>query len=108
MRGFTRKRGSPWTSYWDAYDFETGGRKQKSTGGFRTQKEAQTHLATVIVQTGTGTYVEPSKEPLARYLTDEWLPASAGTVRPLTYRNYQARVRSVAKREIGAVPLRAL
>lgn len=67
MRGSTRKRGASWTAYWDSYDVETGGRKQKSKGGFRTQKEAQTHLATVITQTVQGSYVEPSKVALARF-----------------------------------------
>jgi integrase len=108
MRGSTRKRGGTWTALWDAPDVETGGRRQKSKGGFRTQKEAQTHLAAVITQTAEGTYVEPSKQPFARFLADQWLPAIAGTVRPLTYRNYQSRVKSVLKHDIGAVPLRAL
>ncbi len=108
MRGSTRKRGSTWTALWDAYDPTTGGRRQKSRGGFRTQKEAQTHLATVITQTVQGSYVEPSKVAFGRFLQDEWLPAISGTVRPLTYRNYKDRVRMVAKRDIGAVPLRAV
>jgi integrase len=108
MRGSTRKRSSTWTAYWDAYDVETGGRKQKSRGGFARQKEAETHLATVITATAAGEYVEPSKQPFARFLQDEWLPAIRGTVRPLTHRNYQARVKSIVKHDIGAVPLRAL
>ena len=55
-----------------------------------------------------GSYVEPSKVPLARFLVDEWLPGARPTVRPLTYANYQARVGSIVKYSIGAVPLRAL
>jgi integrase len=109
MRGSTRKRSSTWTAYWDAYNPETGGRRQKSKGGFRTQKEAQQHLATVITQVTEGTYVEPSRQPLARFLRDEWLPAIGGTVRPLTSDRYTKIVHNyVAKRDIGAVPLCAL
>jgi integrase len=108
MRGSTRKRGQTWTAYWDDYDIETGGRRQKSKGGFPTRKEAQRHLASVIVSVSEGTYVEPSKLPLARFLKDEWLPAVKGTVRPLTYANYRARVKSITKYDVGAVPLRAL
>jgi hypothetical protein len=78
MRGSTRKRGSTWTAYWDAYDAESGRRGQKSKGGFRTQKDAQRHLATVITQVSEGTYVEPSKEPLARYLAMSGCEQSAG------------------------------
>jgi len=55
MRGSTRKRGGTWTAYWDGpADPETSNRKQRSKGGFRTQKAAQAHLATVIVQTNEG------------------------------------------------------
>jgi integrase len=110
MRGSTRKRGTTWTAYWDlGQELESGRRRQKSKGGFRTQKEAQRFLATVVTDVADGTYVEPSRQPLARYMTDEWLPAIAGTVRPLTGERYAKVVRSyVAGREIGAVPLRSL
>ena len=65
MKGSTRKRGKTWTAYWDtAGPIETGARKQKTHRRFRTQKDAQRHLATVIVQVGEGTYIEPSKQPL--------------------------------------------
>lgn len=109
MRGSTRKRGTTWTALWDAHDPQTGGRRQKSKGGFRTQKEAQTHLATVITATAAGEYVEPSKQPFGRFLLDEWLPAIGSTVRPLTADNY-AKIadRYVVRRDIGSVPLRNL
>ncbi len=108
MRGSTRKRGRTWTALWDATDPATGKRLQKSKGGFETRKAAQQHLATVIVSVGEGTYVEPSKLLLGQFLRNEWLPAAKGTVRPLTYANYQGRVNSIAKYPIAAIPLRAL
>jgi integrase len=109
VRGSTRKRGSTWTAYWDTTDPQTGGRRQKSLGGFRTQKEAQKHLATVVVAVGEGTYVEPSKDPLGRFLTDEWLPGIGGTVRPGTRRTYDVVTRAyIARRDIGGIPLRNL
>lgn len=110
MRGSTRKRGTTWTAYWDMpADPKTGNRRQASKGGFRTQKEAQRHLASVVIAVGAGTYIEPSKQPLARFLQDEWLLAISATVRPLTLRSYESVVRAhVAAREIGAVPLRSL
>lgn len=110
MRGSTRKRGSTWTVYWDApADIESGKRQQKSQGGFRTQKDAQRHLATVVSQVGDGTYVEPSKQPLGRFLRDEWLPGIGGTLRPLSRHRYERIVDVyVVKREVGAVPLRGL
>jgi integrase len=110
MRGSTRKRGGTWTAYWDlGIDAETGRRLQKSKGGFRTQKDAQRHLAAVVTQVGEGTYVEPSRQPLARYMLDEWLLAIVGTVRPLTHHRYERIARTyVAGRDIGSVPLRSL
>jgi integrase len=110
MRGSTRKRGSTWTAYWDLPgDLDTGKRRQKAKGGFKRQKDAEAFLATVIDTVNSGSYAEPSKQLLARYLVDEWLPAIKGTVRPLTHRRYEAIVRTYAKgRDIGAVPLRSL
>jgi len=87
----------------------TGDRRQASKGGFRTQKDAQRHLAGVVISVGEGTYVEPSKQPLARFLVDEWLPGIGATVRPLTHHRYERIVSTyVVKRDIGGVPLRAL
>jgi hypothetical protein len=67
------------------------------------------HLATVITSVAEGTFVEPSKQPLARFLVGEWLPAIRGSVRPLTAERYAKTVRLyVTSREIGTVPLRGL
>jgi integrase len=111
MKGSTARRGSTWTAYWDKTpDPETGMRRQGSKGGFRTRKDAQAHLSTVLVAVQNGTYVEPSKQLLGRFLIDEWLPAiSGGTVRPLTLARYEKIVRTyIVKRDIGGVPLRSL
>lgn len=109
MRGFTRKRGSTWTALWDAYEPSTGKRQQKSRGGFKRQKEAEAHLSNVVAASAAGEYVEPSKQPFARFLVDEWLPAIRGTVRTLTHDNYSNVIdRYVVRRDIGAVPLKSV
>lgn len=114
MRGFTRKRGKSWTAYWEGpakIDPETGveRRSQKSKGGFRTQKEAQAHLNTVLVDVSEGTYFEPSKQPLGRYMADEWLPGISATIRPLTRRRYESVIRTyISARDIGGIPLSRL
>lgn len=107
MKGSTAKRGSTWTAYWDkGEDLETRKRRQGSKGGFRTRKEAQAHLSTVLVAVQTGTYTEPSKQLLGRFLIDEWLPAIGNRVRPLTRARYGKIVQTyVAKRDIGGLPL---
>jgi integrase len=109
MRGSTRKRGSTWTAYWDVTDLATGERQQRTKGGFRTQKAAQAHLATVIVATNEGGYIEPSKQPFGAFLEREWLPAIRGELRPLTYENYRRIVAThIQKDPIGETPLRSL
>lgn len=110
MRGSTRRRGSTWTAYWDVDpDPITGGRRQKSKGGFRRQKDAEAHLATVITSVNDGTYSEPSKTSLAAFLTGEWLPAVRSQLRPSSQYTYERIIRThIERRDIGAVPLRAL
>lgn len=109
MRGSTRRRGSTWTALWDATDPQTGRRKQRSKGGFPTRKAAQQHLASVLAATAEGIYVEPSRQLLAQFMADEWLPAVRGRLRPLTIRKYEQILRThIEARDIGAVPLRSL
>lgn len=109
MRGSTRKRGKSWTALWDAADPETDKRHQKSKGGFRTQKDAQRYLNETLPKVADGTFVEPSKQPVGRYLLDEWLPGIKSTVRPSTHSTYERLLRvHVAGRDIGALPLRSI
>jgi integrase len=106
MRGSTRKRGSSWTAYWDIVDPLTGKRTQRSKGGFATRKAAQGHLDTVVPASKAGVYTEPSKLTLAAFAVNEWLPARADALKPLTYERYERVLRGhVAKRPIGAVAL---
>ncbi len=110
MRGSTRKRGNTWTAYYDGPpDPHTGKRQQRSKGGFKRQKDAQAFLNRTLPTVDDGTYVEPSKQPLARYLLDEWLPGIRSTIRPLSAHRYE-RVATlyVAERDIGGSPLRGL
>lgn len=110
MRGSTRKRGASWTAYWDLpADPTTGKRRQASRGGFKRQKDAEAFLSTTITKVNAGVYVEPSKDPLGRFLLDDWLPGIRSTVRPNTHSTYERLMRvHIAGRDIGAVPLRSL
>jgi integrase len=109
MRGSLRRRGATWTALWDGIDPATGKRRQRSKGGFRTRREAEHHLATVVTATAVGGYVEPSKTPFGHFLFNEWLDAVESTVRPTSYQAYSGIVRRyIAEHEIGAMPLRAL
>ena len=109
MRGSTRKRGATWTAYWDLPgDPATGKRRQASRGGFKRQKDAEAFLSTTITAVNSGIYVEPSKQALAAFMRDEWLPAITATVRPSTVATYRQACARVARSDIGAVPLRGL
>ena len=110
MRGSTRKRGSTWTAYWDLpADSETGKRRQASRGGFKRQKDAQAFLNRTLPTVDDGTYIEPSKQPFAGFLLEEWLPGISATVRPLTLTKYRSIVGQYVKgRDIGGIPLRSL
>jgi integrase len=110
MKGSAIKRGRTWTAYWDQQpDPETGNRRQGSKGGFRTKGEAEAHLATVITTIKEGTYVEPSKVRLGRFLQDEWLPARKGQLKPLSVYRYERIIKNyIAPAEIGSMQLRAI
>ncbi len=107
MRGSTVKRGRSWSA---VYDEQTpdGKRRQRWKGGFRTQGEAQTYLNSVLPKIADGSYVAPSELTLGDYLTGEWLPAIAGTVRPSTARAYASSVTSRIVPRIGHLRLQGL
>jgi integrase len=115
MRGSTRKRGKTWTAYWDAQgqvEVETGAvsRVQKSKGGFRTQKDAQRFLQDTLPKVATGTYVEPSTEPLSAFMAG-WLRTveANGEVKDSTAHRYGKIIDTyVAPRDIGKMPLARL
>ena len=101
MRGSTRKRGASWTALWDLPpDPKTGERRQTSKGGFPTRKAAEAHLATVVGQVNTGTYVPPAKMTLAVYV-DRWLEVQRTRLKPSTWESYAAVLRGRVVPELG-------
>jgi integrase len=108
MRGSTRKRGSTWTALWDVTNPTTGGRQQKSKGGFRRQRDAERFLQETLPKVAAGTYFEPSAEPVAQFMR-QWVQAVEPNVKPLTARRYRQTIEGqIAPRAIGSVPLRQL
>ena len=74
MRGHIAKRGNSWTVYYERpRDPVSGKRRKTSKGGFRTKKEAERWLASVVTTLEQGTYVEANKQTLREFL-EEWLP----------------------------------
>jgi integrase len=107
MRGATVKRGKTWSAVYDETTPD-GKRKQRWKGGFPTQKEAQAYLHSVLPKIGDGTYVAPSELTLGQYLVDEWLPAIAGTIRPLSLTSYTSVIKHRIVPRIGHLRLQGL
>lgn len=74
MQGFTRKRGKTWTAYYTVVDPANGKRRQLSKGGFRIQRDADAHLASVMPAVQSGTYRRDGALTVTELLT-EWLAA---------------------------------
>ena len=102
QRGSLRKRGDTWTAYWWIQDAE-GKRRQRSKGGFRTKRDAQAHLTTVLSAVQTGTYVEPWKITVAIFLREEWLPTL--TQRNNTKSSYRTTAESWIIPTLGGIQL---
>jgi integrase len=108
MRGHVYKRGSSWTVVFDEQPDEHGKRRQRSKGGFATKRDAQQFLNKQLTRLDSGTYTAPSKCTVSEFLMDEWLPAVAGTLRPLSLTQYEMAVRRRIVPHIGRVRLQAL
>jgi hypothetical protein len=56
MRGHVYKRGATWTVMYDEQADDTGKRRQRSKGGFSTQKAAQRFLTNTLSRLDSGSY----------------------------------------------------
>lgn len=82
MKGSFYKRGSTWSYIVDVgIDPETGKRKQKSKGGFKTKKLAQAHAADFLSELNKGEYIASVKMTFEE-LADQWLEAYSRLGKP--------------------------
>jgi len=86
---------------------QCGKRVQRWKGGFATKKEAQA-FTDVLSRLGDGSYVQPTKLTLRAFVDHEWLPAIAGTVRPLTLTQYRSVMKGRILPRLGHVRLQAV
>lgn len=84
----------------------TGKQIRKSVYG-KTQKEARQKLSQAIAALDSGTYFEPSKITLGKWL-DIWLAEYTGDKKYLTVKHYTAQVNTHIKPGLGSVRLAAL
>ena len=108
MKGHFRKRGDRWYFWAELEAGPEGKRRQTSKGGFRTRKEAEAAFAALRDQVRGGTYIAPTRNTLADFLVDEWLPAMRATVRPSTWDHYESIIDWHVLPRLGALRLQTL
>jgi len=72
---------------------ETGKRRQKWHGSFRTRKEAEVARARIVGDLHAGTYTEPTRITLTEWVAERWLPTVQTQVKPSTYESYARNMR---------------
>jgi hypothetical protein len=85
VRGSVVKRGNGYSVVVELdRDPITGKRRQKWHSGYRTKRDAERALTELLAAKDSGSYVEPTKQTLADFVT-EWLAAVESTIRPSTH-----------------------
>lgn len=102
QRGTLRKRGETWTAYWWIRQPD-GAWKQRSKGGFKHKREAQSHLVDVLGHVKAGTYAEPKRMTVATFMAEHWLPSI--DKRPTTMASYRSAVQSWILPHLGGLLL---
>ena len=108
MRGCVMKRGKTYTVIvYLGRDPETGKKRRKWHGGYRTKKEAERACAELVRDLGRGSYVEPNPITVGEYLT-KWLANHRQNLKPSTVPSYEIAVEKHLIPRIGAMPLQKL
>jgi integrase len=88
-------------------DAQTGAKKQKWFGRFKTRKDAEAHLSQVLTQVHGGGTVPTTKITVGKFL-HEWLEKRAGAIRETSLDGYRAIIEKHLVPALGAVALREL
>lgn len=87
------------------YDEFTGRRRRITRRVRGTRADAEKALTKVLAELDEGTWAEPGRVTLARYLEERWLPHMRTRVREKTWGRYASLVRHHVVPRIGRVPL---
>jgi integrase len=98
------KRGNTWTAHMNWTD-ATGKRRQKTKGGFRTKREAETFHRSFMAKVDAGTHIASPKTTLEEYLLERWLPQHQGNVRESTLESYQLVLKAYVIPHLGRMRL---
>lgn len=83
-------------------------RRQEFHAGYKSKREAEEELIRALAALSSGTHVQPTKLLVVEYLTNQWLPAIASTIRPTTFLSYQGHVQRHLVPALGCLPLQQL
>lgn len=86
----------------------TGKRQRTWHSGYRTKKEAESGLSTILSDLAGGSYVPPTRLTVADYMKSTWLPKARKDVAPNTANLYRVIVGAYIVPRIGAVELQKL
>jgi integrase len=103
MKGTVRRRGSTWT-YQFPFVF-AGERRFVTKGGFRTRRECDQAMSDALALYGRGGPAAPSRQVLAEFLRDEWLPVQHARLRPSTFAGYRRVVEQQITPLLGSIRL---
>ena len=108
MKGHIRER-SPghWAIILDQRDPATGNRKRRWHSFLGTKRTAQIECARLVSELKSGTYLEPSKITVAKFL-DRWLTTMKANVSPRTYERYEEIIKKNIMPLLGSVVLSKL
>jgi integrase len=108
MKGHIRQRSpSHWAIILDNRDPATGKRKRKWHSFIGTKREAQVECSKLIAAMSGGTYVDPSRQTVAKFL-DKWLAYMASQISPRSHERYTEIVKKNLVPALGGVPLAKL
>ncbi|MGH2546353.1 MAG: Arm DNA-binding domain-containing protein, partial [Actinomycetota bacterium] len=86
-------------------DPKTGRRRRDWGRGFRTRKEAQARLTQVLARLDAGAYVGPTRQTVAEYLRETWLPAKRTDLKAGTLAMYETCIEAYLLPRIGSLRL---
>jgi integrase len=89
-------------------DPQTGRRKLKSKGRFRTRNEAERALAEVISEVSRGTFAEPTKRTVAEFLREWLVGGKSRGLRLSTLVGYEVAIERWLIPRLGSLPLAQL
>jgi hypothetical protein len=108
MKGHIRQR-SPghWAIVLDTRDPASGKRKRKWHSFKGTKREAQVECSKLIAAMSGGTYVDPSRQTVAKFL-DKWLAYMVSQISRRSHERYTEIVKKNLVPALGSVPLTKL